>query len=103
MCLVAEGRAALSLPLGKSRVGIVGRPVLLRRGRYRLDQGRIQHRAALQDEASILQLAIQLSKQLLQKALFGQLVPEAVQNRMIGRGILKAQTNEAVERRAASH
>jgi hypothetical protein len=50
--------------------------------------------------ADFRSLTIQFAKHLLQKALLDQLVPEAVQHRVIRRRILKAQTDEALERQA---
>ncbi|WP_309486943.1 hypothetical protein [Bradyrhizobium sp. PRIMUS42] len=62
-----------------------------------MDQGCVQLRAALEDDAGILKLTIEFTKQLLQQALLNKLVPEAVQDRVIRRCILKTETHEALE------
>ena len=66
--------------------------------RIRQENEALVMRRALEAEAGILELTVPFAKQLLQEVLLDQLVPEAVQNRVIGGSILKAQADKALER-----
>jgi hypothetical protein len=77
MRLVAVDRARPARALGKASIRIDRSRVPRRpRSRPRLDQGRIQHRATLQDHTGFLQLPVQLREQLFQPLLADQQIAE---------------------------
>ncbi|MER9638848.1 hypothetical protein NKJ70_32090 [Mesorhizobium sp. M0092] len=95
LALLAPARILVRRWLDRALVALLG---LFRRAAASLQERGIDQRAALDDQALVLKLAVDLLEHLVDQPLARQLLAEAPQRRMVGRAVRKAEAGKAAER-----